>query len=624
MYTWKSAIFVAATLLVGCTGEIAEPPGEMGGPSPGPNNPGQNPSTSTPPGGTTNPGNPSTPPTTGTGNPTTPPSSAGDPGTAPTGTGNPLPPSTPPAPAEPISPPTCTPEVAPTSQIPRLTGSQYDRTIRDLLGVTTLNAANGVAPSTLLATDQSGGMTDLAWANYKAVAEMIAAQVMADPTLRANFLKCTPTAGDDTCLNDTIVSFGRRAFRRALTPEEVTRFQKVVADGPTITENGTPDEIAEVLLYMFLISPSFLQRAEIVEAQAEGGRYALSSHEIASRLSYMIWGSMPDPELDQAADQGLLSTPQEIAQQAQRMLQDPKAKDMVEAFNKYYLLMNAEGRWGTAQRDPSLFPMFKPEMVPAITEETLRFFEKVTFTPGATFQDLFLSPVAFVNKDTAALYGLDPSQYGTELTEVTLDANQRPGFLTRLGFLANFSSYNRTNPIYRGAFITKQVLGISVPPPPPGAADTALPISPDLDTNRKQVEAQTSGDECVSCHSLYVNPPGFVMESFDAIGAYRTTEANGVPLDTQASVVIEAGKDPVLVSTPAELMALIASSPSAIRQYASKWVSFAYQREGHPADACTSEQLAAKISAGNYSVLTLISDLTQTESFRFRAVEVAQ
>src|SRR5690606_18554189 len=215
-----------------------------------------------------------------------------------------------------------------------------------------LNAANGVAPSTLLATDQSGGMTDLAWANYKAVAEMIAAQVMADPTLRANFLKCTPTAGDDTCLNDTIVSFGRRAFRRALTPEEVTRFQKVVADGPTITENGTPDEIAEVLLYMFLISPSFLQRAEIVEAQAEGGRYALSSHEIASRLSYMIWGSMPDPELDQAADQGLLSTPQEIAQQAQRMLQDPKAKDMVEAFNKYYLLMNAEGRWGTAQRDP--------------------------------------------------------------------------------------------------------------------------------------------------------------------------------------------------------------------------------------------------------------------------------
>lgn len=630
MYTWKSAsawksaIFVAATLVAGCAGEIAEPPGEVGTPGPSPTNGSgsQSPPTGSPGGGSQSP---STPPSTGNpSNPSTPPSSPGNPqNPADPGTGS-LPPSMPPAPGEKIPMPTCTPGVAPTSQIPRLTGTQYDRTIRDLLGVTTLDAANGVAPSTLLATDQSGGMTDLAWANYKAVAEMIAAQVMKNPTLRTNFLKCTPTAGDNACINQTIVEFGRRAFRRPLTEAEVARFQKIVTDGPAITQNGTPEEIAEVLLYMFLISPSFIQRAEITETQGPNGRYALSSHEIASRLSYMIWGSMPDPELDAAADANMLSTPEQIVAQAQRMLQDPKARDMVTAFNKYYLLMNAEGRWGTANRDPALFPQFKAEMVPAMTEETLRFFERVTFTPGATFQDLFLSPVAFVNKDTAPLYGLDASQFGAELTEVTLDPSQRPGFLTRLGFLANFSSYNRTNPIYRGAFITKQVLGIAIPPPPPGAADAALPVSPDLDTNRKQVEAQTAGDECIGCHSTYVNPPGFVMEAFDAIGKYRTTEANGAPLDTQANVVIDPTKDPVSISTPAELMALIASSPSAIRQYARKWVSFAYQREGHAADECTSEQLAAKISAGSYSVLDLITDLTQTESFRFRAVEVAQ
>jgi hypothetical protein len=521
-------------------------------------------------------------------------------------------------------PEVCTPGVAVTSQVPRLTNAQYDRTIRDLLGVKNLTASANNPPSTVLATDQAGGLADLGWSAYQSVADMIAKQVMADPALEGKFLKCTPVAGDLGCLRSTIVEFGRRAFRRPLTEAEVARFDAVVQKGAMITPTGAPKEIAEALLYMFLISPSFIQRAEIAEAADGAGHFTLSPHETASRLSYMLWGSMPDPTLDAAADAGMLSTPDQIRAQAERMLQDPKARDMVNAFHQYYLLMGAGTRWSTARKDPALFPAFSPDMVGTLTEETLRLFDKIAFTPGATFKDYLTTNVAFVTNATAPLYGLDASAFTTTLTETTVDATRRPGFLTRLGFLANFSGYTRTSPIFRGAFITKQILGIHIDSPPPGAEQTMLPEGPELDTNRKQVEAMTSGPDCAGCHKGYINPPGFVMEAFDSAGVWQTTEAGtGKPIDTVADVVVADGADPVHVTTPAELMNAIASSPDAMKQYARKWVSFAYEREGEPLDGCTVDQLAAKMTAGGYTVLNLITDLSQTRSFRVRVVGVS-
>jgi hypothetical protein len=354
-----------------------------------------------------------------------------------------------------------------------------------------------------------------------------------------------------------------------------------------------------------------------------GGHFTLSPQETASRLSYMLWGSMPDDALNVAADTGMLSTPDHVLAQAQRMLQDPKAHDMVNAFHQYYLLMGAGTRWNTARKDPVLFPEFSEDMVSVMTEETLRLFDKLAFLPSTTFKDYLTTNVAFVTAATAPLYGLNPALFTTTLTETTLDAT-RPGFLTRLGFLNNFSGYTRTSPIFRGAFITKQILGIHVDSPPPGAEQTMLPEGPDLNTNRKQVDAMTSGPDCAGCHRAYINPPGFVMESFDSIGAWQTQEAStGQPIDPVAEVTIVDGEPPVRISTPAELMNAIASSPSAMKQYARKWVSFAYERESDPLDACTVDQLTAKMTAGGYTVLNLIADLSQTQSFRVRAVEVS-
>ena len=323
----------------------------------------------------------------------------------------------------------CAPGTPVTSQLPRLKNVEYDRTVRDLLGVTGLTASNNNAPSSLLATDQGGNLTDLGWSSYKTVAEMIAAQVMADPTLRANYLGCDPAAAG--CIDSTITSFGRRAFRRPLTTDEVALFQKL--NDPTPTANGTADEVAELVLYGFLISPVFLTHSEMQEMPAPSGGYQLSSHEVAARLSYMLWRSMPDAELDAAADAGQLATKEQILAQAQRMLADPKARDMVRDFHRHYLHIAVNSRWDTYVKEPGRFPAFNEALRAPLSQEIEMFFEETAFG-GGTFQDLLLSTQGYVNAETAPLYGLAATGLGAELSPTDLPG--RPGFLTRVGWLA--------------------------------------------------------------------------------------------------------------------------------------------------------------------------------------------
>jgi hypothetical protein len=514
---------------------------------------------------------------------------------------------------------TCTPGVPNTSQIPRLTNAEYDRTIRDLLGVTALTASAGSTPSNLLATDQAGGLTDVGWAAYKTVGEDIAQQVMADATLKTKFISCDPAVG--TCLHDTAVSFGRKAFRRPLTTDEVAAFDAVIAAGPDITPTGAPAEVAEALLYNFLVSPSFLQREELQDSSDGAGHFNLSSYEVASRLSYTLWGSTPDDALNQAADGQQLGTPEQILAQATRMVADQRARDMTQDFHRYYMLMGLNTRWDNTNKDPNLYPAFNASLVPAMQQETEMFFDSIVFAKKGTFNDLLTSTTAFVSAATAPLYGLDPSKFGAGLTETTLDANH-PGFLTRLGFLNAYSGYTGTSPILRGAFVTKQVLGIAIGNPPPGAEQTPLPAASDtLDTNRKRFAQLTSGSDCVGCHAGFINPPGFALEAFNTVGSWQTMESDTkAPIDTTADIALDdTGTNKVHVTGPADLMAAIATAPGAKSQYASKWVSFAYQREGDPGDACTVQQLATKMTTSGYTVLNLMTDLTQTLSFRVRA-----
>lgn len=281
--------------------------------------------------------------------------------------------------------------------------------------------------------------------------------------------------------------------------------------------------------------------------------------------------------------------------------------------------MGAGTRWANVSRDPAAFPAFSEELVPLLSEETERFVDHVVFESAGTFQDLLTTPVGFVNAVLAPLYGLDASGYGEQLEPVELDPETRSGVFTRLGFLASHSLYDRSSPILRGAFVQKDVLCTPIGAPPPDAEGTPLPTE-GLTTNRARVDAQTEAAGCRSCHHTFINPTGFAMETYDAIGSYQEAESfSGAPIDASATVPI--GADEIEVNGPVELFRAVADAPEAHLCYARKWVQFAYERELTNEDSCTVEALAGRLTEGGYSVLDLVADLTQSESFRYRAVQ---
>jgi hypothetical protein len=506
----------------------------------------------------------------------------------------------------------CVQGVPGTSQLPRLTRAEFDNTARDLLGI-------DVQPSSMLAPDTVGGVDQRAWDGFQAAADSLATQVMADPTARAKVIGCTPSGDGTACAQQFIQRFGQLAFRRPLAAAEVTRFQNLYTNRAQITAGGTFDQAAQLIVKAFLLSPSFLTKAELSEDTPAGANFALNGYEMASRLSYTLWGTMPDDTLFAAAAANKLSTSAEILEQAQRMVKDPKARTKVADFHERYALMGDATRWSEAAHDPAAFPAFQASMVGLLTEEAKRFFDYITFDKGGTFQDLITKPVAFVNKDLAPIYGLSAANFGTDLQVTDLNPTQRSGIFTHAGFLASYSSYDRSSPILRGAFLEKQVLCREIPAPPPDAASTPLPTTGT--TNRERVAAQTSGAACSGCHTTIVNPAGFALEAYDSIGAFQTTEkGTGAPIDSVADVAV--GANTVHVTGPVDLMAQIAASPEGQSCYAQRLVTYAYERDLTSEDACTVQTLAGKMAQNGYTIVNLVTDLTQTQSFRLRAKEL--
>jgi hypothetical protein len=501
----------------------------------------------------------------------------------------------------------CMPGIPSTSQIPRMKDAAYDAVVRDLLGVT---AVNGDLPSKALAPDSDGSMTAIAWDGYLKLAEKIAADVMAGAN-KAQFMACDPAVG--TCLTDTIKSFGRKAFRRPLTPTEVTSFERF----SKLTPAGTPAEIAETILFAFLASPSFIMLPELsAEKNLEGTANKLTSYEAATRLSFLLWGTVPDAELNAAADSDLLTTKEQISAQARRMLASEKVAPAVARFHRAYLGMEASSHWlNNREHAPKFAKFTAASYAPALAEMDLFFKELVL--KGGTLQDLFLSNVGFVSRDTAAVYGLDPGAYGSDPVRVELDQSQRPGFLTRAGFLSTFSGYEATSPILRGAFISGRILGVNPGEPSPDALKTPIPEGT-YTTRRQQIEALTGKQPCKSCHAVYINPAGFVLERYDAIGSWQDTDQLSGPIDGTADVFFGSGVK--TISTPLDMMKELAALTAVQRHYAEQFVAFATGRTPNPNDACSVDQLSAKLAQPNYPVLNLLADFTEADSFRLRTV----
>lgn len=505
---------------------------------------------------------------------------------------------------------TCIQGVPATSQVPRMKTAYYDAVVKELLGVSTLASAANAAPSSLLVPDYDGSMTKIAWDGYLSAADKVAAEVIAGES-KSRFINCDATMG--TCLTDTIKAFGRKAFRRPLTDEEVARFAKLGA----ITPAGTADEIAEAVLYAFLASPSFILLPELAQ-EKEGTAIKLSSYEVATRLSFLLWGSVPDDPLNAAADANQLQTREQIGAQAARMLESTRAASVVSSLHRFYAGISSGSHWvnGT-QHDATKFPKYTAGTYPSMMGELDAFFQEVMLKKG-TFKDLFLSRAAFVNKDTAAIYGLDASQFGAELTRVELDPNQRPGFLTRLAFLSTFSESAATSPILRGAFISGRILDISPGNPDPKALKEPIPPGTYL-TRREQIEALTGKSPCSSCHGPFINPAGFVLERYDAVGSWQDTDALGGAIDGTADVLLAPGVTKT-ISSPLELMTELAALPNVQRLYAQQLVAFAAGRVANANDACVVDDLSRLLGQDGYPLVGLVAEYTKADSFRLRTM----
>jgi hypothetical protein len=384
-----------------------------------------------------------------------------------------------------------------------------------------------------------------------------------------------------------------------------------------LTPKGTPAEVAEAILYAFLTSPSFIALPELAQDK-EGTAIKLSSHELATRLSFLLWGTIPDDPLNAAADGGQLTTKDQISAQARRMLSSPKATAVVRSFHQYYAGIEPGSHWvNNSDHDTTKFPAYSAAAYAPIMAEIDAFFQDVVLS-GGKFNDLFLSNVAFVTKDTAALYGLDPSRYSAQATRVQLSADQRPGFLTRVGFLSTFSKYDATSPILRGAFISGRVLGVNPGTPDP-AATMMKPPPGNYMTQRQAIEALTANQPCLSCHGVAINPPGFVLERYNSVGIWQDKDALGGAIDGTANVRFSATVTKT-IGTPLEMMTEIANLREVQSHYTVQWVAFASGRTPNPNDGCIVNQLSGNLANANYPVVNLIADYTATDAFRLRTV----
>lgn len=504
-----------------------------------------------------------------------------------------------------------------TSRFVRLSHRQYDNTVTDLLGV--------VEPpgDTFIGDPAVAGFTNNAEQlrvndplarDYRRAAENLAADLLTDlPRLRS-LVPCDPDAAG--CASEFIADFGRRAYRRPLDEAEQAQLEGVFAGGAGLYESGTDfEQGVAMVVEAVLQSPSFLYRSELSEPEGEGDLVALDGYEIAGRLSYMLWNTMPDAALFEAAASGELDTAEGIEAHARRMLEDERAADPIEDFHRQWLHME---KYGGLTKDPERYPEFVEGITDSMEAETLAFTRRVLLEGEGTFAALMTSTESYVGSDLAEIYGISVSGDGPQW--VTLDASTRSGLLTQPGFLASNAYFGGSSPIHRGVFIQRQVLCTEIPDPP-GDVDLELPPAEgELVTTRDRVAHHTSADACVGCHQL-INEPGYAFEGYDAIGRVRT-EDNGAPIDSTGSIQTPEGT--LSFTDGVDLAHQLAQSPTAQRCYLTQWFRYASARSETEADACALDGLHQSLLDSDYDLREMLVGLTQTVSFRYRSAQGEQ
>lgn len=407
-----------------------------------------------------------------------------------------------------------------------LTPTQYAASVRTVLGLapdddTPIRAVGQWATAVAAAR---GGFAPTTVEAYEGAAREVVASVFADETRRAALVPCTPTASvEDPCARDVIRRVGRRAYRRPLTSDELARWLDVFVRVTDLL--GEPMRGLEHALTGVLQSAHFLYRVELGEPDGERVRY--TSHEMATRLAYLVWNATPDDALLDLAEADDLSGPEDIDGVLEQMLADPRAQAGVEAFLADLLETDA---LRALEKNPGLYPDFATQR-PSLAPQLLQIASAAV--REGDLGAIFTTRDVFVDAALAPYYGIDPTELSPAegfVRRALAEGDPRRGVLTTPGVLAMHAYPGTTSPALRGLFVRRRLLCQSIPPPPPDVS-TQLPEVEEgrLMTTRELVGLHQRDPSCASCHA-FIDPIGLALEHFEADGSFRE-DHNGLTID---------------------------------------------------------------------------------------------
>jgi hypothetical protein len=501
------------------------------------------------------------------------------------------------------------------AQLRRLNRDEYNNTMRDLLGTATRLADVFPADEISAGFDTIGeylAFSPLHAEQMETVSGQLVDELFARPAsdpIRNKILLCNLQPGAEApCARQILQAFARRAYRRAPTQAEVDSLMSLV---DTTRAGDTYQNGLKAAMQAVLLSPHFIYRVERDTAHLTTRRPA-TDDEMASRLSYFLWSSMPDDELFLAADdKSLAGDPTARAHQIERMLADRKAISLVTRFGAEWLKL---GRLANPlDVDAKTFPTYDDALRTSASQETLLFFDAM-LRDDLPLNALLTGGFTFADARLAKHYGLPPP--GSGFSRVSLAGTPRSGVLTQASVLLGTSLPNRTSPVKRGVWVLEQMLCEDPPPPPPNLTIPPLVVPPAGATIRQTLEAHRANPMCAACHQV-TDPIGFGLENFDGIGAYRTMD-NGAPVDASGAYD---GKAFVGAS---ELASLLSQDARFAKCVTEQLLTYAVGRSFHDGGAATyAAALAANgLAFGKGTWLTWIENIATSEAFLTRAGDI--
>jgi len=524
-------------------------------------------------------------------------------------------------PAGPVRPAHCSTALTPgPAPLRRLTRSEYNNTVRDLLGDDTRPGDSFPPEEQAFGFDNNAsgrGVSQIHIERYMLAAETLVANALRDH--RALVIPCDPESMPaDLCARQALARFGKLAYRRSLTEDEQARYFAYFE--AIFSEEGF-DSAISALFQMMLQSPHFIYRTELGEPDDDGdGVVALTGPELATRLSYLIWGSLPDDVLVAAGETGLLDTPEGLRAQVLRMLEDPRARAAVLHFHRQWLELT---KMPEIYKDEALFPEFDEGLKTRLVQETERFVDHVIWDGEGDLTTLLSATYSIIDPRLAEHYGVDypdtPTGLRPGFTKVELDPEQRRGIFTQGAVMAIQAKYNQTSPVLRGKFVREQLLCQHLAPPPADINITPPDLDPNL-TTRERFRQHSDDEDCAGCHRK-MDPVGLTFEHYDPIGRWRDQESDTLPIDSSGEILFTWDANGP-VADALEAADRLATSEEVRQCYVTQWFRFTHGRDAGFSDECNIFDLMRAFEGADWDIRALIVALTQTEAFRYRKVVV--